>query len=601
MAPLAIPALPTRASEISDLAIGYQDVNLTGRMRRATTINGSLPAPTLHWQQGTTVTLDVTNRLEEMSSIHWHGLILPSNMDGVPGLSFDGIAPRQTFRYTFPVRQSGTYWYHSHSGFQEQTGVYGAIVIDPVNGDPHSPDRDYVIVLSDWSDESPSRVFSNLRKNSHFYNRNRRSLRDILRDYREKGIGDTLAEREMWNLMRMEDADISDVTGFTYTYLMNGNTPAAGFEALFSHHERVRLRFINAAAMTIFDVRIPGLKMTVVAADGQDIHPISVDDFRIGAAETVDVIVDMHHEAPHAIFAQAIDRSGYAIGHLTPAAGVHAEVPSMDPVPRLTHIDMGMGHHDHTRHGTGPAGSDHASHTTEATQDHSEHAGHTMPAHSEHAGTAMQSHDEHAGTGVPGRHDMKEGHPDHRNMRRAIPDYPVKHRATEFGPHVDMRAASPQYRLDDPGVGLRHLADEGRRVLTYADMVRLAPIVPREPTREIELHLTGNMERYLWSIDGIPYHDAEPLQWRLGERVRVTLVNDTMMNHPMHLHGMWSELETGAMHLPRKHTVVVQPGAKISYHVEVDAPGNCRFVACEVGPQACVEISSTTFGSSSQS
>ncbi len=505
--------VPELAEKQLSLAIGKQAVNFTGRPATATTVNGSLPAPTLHWKEGDLVTIDVRNNLSATSSIHWHGIILPSNMDGVPGLSFDGIAPGGSYRYQFRLNQSGTYWYHSHSGFQEQTGVYGAIVIEPRDGDRHGVDRDEVVVLSDWTDESPKRVFHNLQKNSHFYNRNQRRLQDVYRDIRDKGWSEMLQDRAMWNAMRMQDSDISDVTGFTYTYLMNGQTPASGWECRFKKGERVRLRFINASAMTFFDVRIPGLKMTVIGSDGQDLHPISVDDFRLGVAETLDVIVEPEDDVPYAIFAQAMDRSGYAIGHLTPAANLKAETPLLDPVPRLQHVDMGMG--------------------TSTDQHHHHHHG--------HSGNTLT------------------------------------HAATEYGPHVDMRAENPTYRLDDPGPGLRHLAQEGRRVLTYADMARLEPVDRPDPDREIELHLTGNMERYMWSINGIAYEDAEPMRWDYGERVRITFVNDTMMNHPMHLHGMWSELETGHDHLPMKHTVVVQPGAKISYQVQVDAYGKWAY------------------------
>ena len=517
LSPLISPwaaAVPSKPLNAMNLSIGEQPVNFTGTPRTATTINGSLPAPILRWKEGDLVTIDVSNRLKQMSSIHWHGIILPSNMDGVPGLSFNGIAPGGSYRYQFRLNQSGTYWYHSHSGFQEQMGVYGAIIIDPIDGDPHHVDRDYVVLLSDWSDEKPHRILQNLRKNSHFYNRSQRTLGDIRKDIAEKGLRQTMQDRSMWNQMRMQDSDISDVTGFTYTYLMNGKTPADGWEALFKKGERIRLRFINASAMTFFDLRIPGLPMKVISSDGQNIHPVTVDDIRLGAAETVDVIVEPTETSPYAIFAQAIDRSGYAIGHLTPAAGQRAEVPMLDPVPKLTHADMGMAMH----------------------QGHQGHQGH----HGHHNQSAASS-------------------------------------SEKLPPNIDMRAVSPQYRLDDPGVGLRHLAGEGRKVLTYADMARLDPVTPKDPDREITMHLTGNMERYLWSIDGVPYHHADPMLWSYGERIRITFVNDTMMNHPMHLHGMWSELETGHDHLPMKHTVVVQPGSKISYQVQVDAYGKWAY------------------------
>ena len=588
------------------LNIREQQVNLTGRKRWATTINNSLPAPTLRWREGETITVDVHNHLDVPSSIHWHGIILPSEMDGVPGLSFDGIKPGTSFRYRFQLGQSGTYWYHSHSGFQEQTGLYGAIVIDPAHHHPtqHHVDRDHVIVLSDWSDESPQRIFSNLRKNSHFYNRNRRTLGDMVKDVRADGLAGTLRERQMWNTMRMSDRDISDVTGFTYTYLMNGITPGRGWQGLFAPHEKIRLRFINASAMTFFDLRIPGLAMKVIASDGQNIHPVTVDDIRLGTAETVDVIVEPHSDEPYAIFAQAIDRSGYALGHLTPRAGMKASVPPLDPVPQLTHVDMGMGtdmHRDHgqhpgVKHPMAPAESmDHNNHEV----DKHETGKHEMGEHE--MGTLK---DAHAGTTHAGITDALPSSAraaDHAHMRtrdtdmshmsrhkqtadsipgpitRQIPDHPVTHPASMSGPQVDMRAEAPTYRLDDPGVGLRHLANEGRKVLTYADMARLEPIMATDPTREIVLHLAGNMDRYLWSFDGVPFEDAEPIELRYGERVRFTLVNDTMMNHPVHLHGMWSELETGYAQLPRKHTVVVQPGAKISYHVQADAKGRWAY------------------------
>ena len=324
-----------------DLGIGYREVNFTGKRRQATVLNGGLPGPVLRWKQGEDVTLRVTNNLAVDSSIHWHGIILPTGMDGVPGLSFPGIRPGETFAYRFPVMQSGTYWYHSHSGYQEQTGLYGALVIDPINPPPYAYDRDYVVMLSDWSDEKPERIFARLKKNGHFYNRNMRTAGDMARDYRDKGVGGFWADRGMWNRMRMMDRDISDVSGYTYTFLTNGHTPDANWQGLFRKGEKVLLRFINAAAMTIFDVRIPGLKMTVVAADGQYVEPVTVDEFRMGAAETYDVIVEPE-EGAYTIFSQAIDRTGYARATLTEQPGLVAEVPELDPKPVLTHYDMGM-------------------------------------------------------------------------------------------------------------------------------------------------------------------------------------------------------------------------------------------------------------------
>ncbi len=523
-------AQPTLRGKHFKLAIGPQPVNFTGKERIATAINGTVPGPILRWQEGDNITLDVTNNLAESSSIHWHGIILPFAMDGVPDISFAGIAPGATFRYQFQVRQSGTFWYHSHSGFQEQTGHYGAIIIDPTAPEPFSYHREYVVMLSDWSDEEPTDIYARLKKMSGYYNFAERTTGDLINDIRKKGLARTLNDRSMWNRMRMSDRDLSDVTGYTYTFLMNGRTPANGWTGLFKRGEKIRLRIINGSAMTFFDFRIPGLTMTVVAADGQNIEPVTVDEFRIGVAETYDVIVEPQNDRAYSIFAQALDRSGYARGTLTPDPSMTAETPELDPYPILTHIDMGMD----MKGMTGMSAMGHG-----AMKDNGAKMNMRGPA----------------GLGSSTR---------------------VVHAATEFGPQVDARAASPQYRLDDPGAGLRN---NGRRVLTYADLKNLYPTPdPRDPEREIQLHLTGNMARYMWSINGIKYSEAEPLSFTYGERLRITFVNDTMMNHPMHLHGMWSDLETGdGKRIPRKHTVTVQPGAKISYLVTADARGQWAY------------------------
>ncbi len=554
----ASPNLRMRQNILSgqafDLTIGEQVVNFTGQRAIATTVNQSLPAPILRWREGDLIKLSVKNTLDVMSSIHWHGLILPANMDGVPGMSFNGIAPGETFTYQFHANQSGTYWYHSHSGFQEQTGLYGAIIIDPKEPEHFEYDRDYVIVLSDWSDEDPETVLRNLKKRSHYYNFNERTAGDLVQEIKEKGLAQTWNDRAMWNQMRMSDRDISDVTGYTYTFLMNGITPAEHWRGLFKPGEKIRLRFINAGAMTFFDVRIPGLKMTVVAADGQYVEPVTVDEFRIGSAETYDVIVEPTDDQPYCLFAQAIDRSGYACGSLTPDMGRIADVPGLDPVPVLSHADMGMAHGNHQA-GDNHASSSHASHQNhEQHEQHKSHAGHAMPNHSTMDHGSAAHHASHPSS-APGTTEEK---------------------IIKLGPYVDMVAENPQYRLDDPGVGLR---DNGRRVLTYADLRNYYHNHHTQtPTREIKLHLTGNMSRYMWSIDGIDSHDAPPIELKYGERVRFTLVNDTMMNHPIHLHGLWSELETGdMMRLPKKHTVIVQPGAKISYQVTADAKGDWAF------------------------
>jgi len=561
-----------------DLAYSPMKVNFTGKERFATAINGSVPAPVLRFKEGETVTLNVTNNMAVDTSIHWHGLILPSAMDGVPHISdgFKGIKPGETFKYQFKVAQSGTYWYHSHSGWQEQTGSYGAIVIDPIEPDPFEYDRDYVVLLSDWSDENPNRIYAKLKKLSHYYNFRERTLSESLAEVKEYGWKGFWARRGMWNQMRMSDRDISDVTGYTYTYLMNGVAPADGWMGLFKKGEKIRLRFINAAAMTFFDVRIPGLKMTVVAADGQNIEPVTVDEIRMGVAETYDVIVEPSSEQAYTVFAQAIDRSGYARGTLTPDPSMRAEVPEMDPAPILTHGDMGMDMSmmDHGAMGHDMGGMKGMDHST---------MGHDMSAMKEMDHSKM-GHDMSA---MKEMDHSKMGH-DMAAMSRRDPTkigsgaagfgsaQPVVHAKTEYGPQVDMRADAPQYRLDDPGVGLR---GNGRRVLTYADLFNLYKTPdPRDPGREINLHLTGNMSRYMWSMNGVKFNDADLLKLKFGERVRINLLNDTMMNHPIHLHGMWSDLETGDPdHIPRKHTVIVQPGARISYLVTADAMGGWAY------------------------
>ena len=527
------------------LSIDKTVVNITGKTAIATTVNNMLTGPTLRWKEGDEVTLYVTNNLDEDTSIHWHGIILPPNMDGVPGISFNGIKPGETFIYKFPIIQSGTYWYHSHSGFQEQTGVYGAIVIDPIEKDPYNYDKEYVISLSDWSDEKPSTIYRNLKLQADYYNFQQRTIGDFWEEVKEKGFLGAFNERKMWNEMTMNDRDISDVTGYTYTYLMNGENPATVYKALFANGDKIRLRFINSSAMTFFDVRIPGLKMKVVAADGNNIQAVDVDEFRIGVAETYDVIIEPEYNKSYSIFAQSIDRSGFALGALTYDKEIIPEVPEMDSLKSLTHTDMGMdmSNMDHSNHKI----MDKSTTETKHQMEEMDHSKHMMMDHSKH---------------------MKP------NMNEKV--IPITKLEESSGVQTDMKATNPEYRLDDPGIGLRK---NGRRVLTYADLKSLKSTKDdKAPDREIILRLTGNMERYMWSINGIAYKDAKPLEFKYGERLRITYINDTMMNHPMHLHGMWSDLETGdENYLPKKHTVVVQPGSKISFRVTVDAKGEWAY------------------------
>lgn len=525
---------PVLRESSQSLQIGRLPVNFTGRPRSAITINQSLPAPTLRWREGDTVSVRVRNALtDQPTSVHWHGLLLPANMDGVPGMSFDGIAPGQEYHYRFALRQSGTYWYHSHSMFQEQSGLYGAIVIDPLVPPPYRHDREHVVLLSDWTDLDPAALFRRLKQMPSHDNYAQRTVGDFLRDARDDGLRATLADRGMWGRMRMTPTDLSDVNANTYTYLLNGVAPAGNWTGLFKPGEKVLLRFINGSSMTYFDIRIPGLRMTVVAADGQYVHPVSVDELRIAAAETFDVIVEPLGQDAFTLFAQDMGRTGFACGTLAVQHGLQAPIPALDPRAILTMQDMGHGD-----------GMDHA-----------------LPAM-------------HGAPGMLAAHGM---HTMHSHDDAKAHDKAPHHSASETGnPLIDMRSNATAPRLDDPGVGLR---DNGRRVLCYADLHGVFDDPDgREPGRDIELHLTGHMEKFAWSFDGIAFASAQPLRLQYGERLRIVLVNDTMMQHPIHLHGMWSDLEDAHGNFQvRKHTIDMPPGTRRTYRVRADALGRWAY------------------------
>ncbi|KTC48804.1 copper oxidase [Pseudomonas syringae pv. actinidiae ICMP 19497] len=632
-----------------DLFIGESPVNITGSPRTAMTINGSLPGPLLRWREGETVTLRVKNRLDQDTSIHWHGIILPANMDGVPGLSFHGIAPDGMYEYKFKLHQNGTYWYHSHSGLQEQAGVYGPIVIDSKEPEPFQYDRDYVVMLTDWTDEDPSRVMAKLKKQSGYYNHHKRTVGDFIDDVSSKGWSSTVADRKMWAEMNMSPTDLGDVSADTYTYLMNGQAPNGNWTGIFKPGEKLRLRFINGSAMSYFDVRIPGLKMTVVAADGQHVKPVSVDEFRIAVAETYDVIVETATDEAYTIFAQSMDRTGYASGTLAVRDGLKAPIPAIDPRPIVTMDDMGMGGMAGMDHGssggmsggdmagmdhskmagmnqgdmTGMTGMDSGDMTNMAGMDHSKMAGmdkgdmsnmagmdHSKMAgmdkgdmsnmagmdHSKMAGMDKGDMSNMAGMDHSKMAGMDKGDMsnmagmDHSKMAGmgsgdmsgmagmgGMGGEMQTHPASETNnPLVDMQAMSPTPKLNDPGIGLRN---NGRRVLTYSDLKSTFQDPDgREPNRTIELHLTGHMEKFSWSFNGIKFSDAEPLRLKYGERLRITLVNDTMMTHPIHLHGMWSDLEDeNGKFMVRKHTIDMPPGTKRSYRVTADALGRWAY------------------------
>ena len=571
----------TLSGDVIDLAISEQLFRLDGRAGMAMTINGTIPGPIIRLREGQQATLRVTNRLEESTSIHWHGLLLPPNMDGVPGVSFAGIEPGTTFTYRFPVKQSGTYWFHSHSGGQELLGMYAPMIIDPIEPEPFRYDRDYVVMLSDWSFESPEALFSNLKKQGGYYNYQKRAAGEFLTDVGRMGVWPAIQNYLMWDQMRMDPTDFADITGYTYTYLMNGLSPAGNWTGLFRPGDRVRLRFIVAAAMTFFDVRIPGLKMTVVQADGQNVQPVVVDEIRMGPAETYDVIVEPVEDGAYTIFAETMDRSGYARGTLATRAGLQGEIPARRPRPLRTMEDMGM-----SMEGMDMGGMK------------APHGGMTMPK-MEPPGdiqkvkpsddSSSTEHRQH-GSGTPSM-DVDDRH------RSTIPGAePVKHGPDTHGTGNQAVAEYSQNRSGEPGRGLE---DNDRRVLLYTDLKSLAPYPDqREPEREIELHLTGHMERYMWSFDGKKYSEAQgPIRFHYGERVRLTFVNDTMMEHPLHLHGMWMHLENGSgAYLPRKHTVIVKPAERLSVAISADAPGRWAFhchllLHMEAGMFRVVEVS----------
>jgi CopA family copper-resistance protein len=581
------------SGDVIDLTISEQLFRLDGQTGTAMTINGTIPGPVIRLKEGQQATLRVTNRLEESTSIHWHGLLLPPTMDGVPGVSFAGIAPGATFTYRFPAKQSGTYWFHSHSGGQELLGMYAPMIIDPIEPEPFGYERDYVVMLSDWSFESPETLFSNLKKQGGYYNFQKRTAGEFLTDVRRMGFWPAIQNYLMWDQMRMDPTDFADVTGYTFTYLMNGLSPAGNWTGLFRPGERVRLRFINAASMTFYDVRIPGLTMTVVQADGQNIQPVAVEELRMGVAETYDVIVEPAEDRPYTIFAETMDRSGFARGTLATRPGMSAEIPARRPRPTRTMEDMGMLHtegmdvpgmktHDHigdtTMPGTAPSGE----------RPSTDPSGDKPIMEHMHLGPDTQS--------MQGLHEVTDTHEDDSRRSKIPGAEPVKHGPDTHGPGNQMVAEYSQNRSGEPGRGLE---DSARRILLYTDLSSLAPYPDqREPEREIELHLTGHMSRYIWSFDGKKYSETrEPIRFRYGERVRLTFVNDTMMEHPLHLHGMWMYLENGAgKYLPRKHTVIVKPAERLSVAISADAPGRWAFhchllLHMEAGMFRVVEVS----------
>ena len=509
-----------------DLQVHSATLQIADKAASAITVNGTIPGPLVRLQEGTATTMRVTNQLAEDTSIHWHGMILPEAMDGVPGVSYAGIKPGETFTYHFPVNQSGTYWYHSHSGLQEQQGHYGPLIIDPLEPEPFAYDREYVVMLSDWTFEDPYKVLAKLKKMSGYYNFQELTVADFFHDVSDNGWAATVRDRLTWARMRMSPTDFSDISAYTYTYLMNGMAPVSNWTGLFRPGEKIRLRFINAATMTYFDVRIPGLKMTVVQADGQNIQPVPIDEFRIAVAETYDVIVEPEDDRAYTVFAESLDRSGFARGTLAPREGMTAPLPRPRPKPLRTMAAMGM-------------------------------VGMNMSSEAKIPGMAMPIP---RGGALPAAGRIQTMHgPDHHGAGYASV------------------AEKPRNRLSDPGAGLENT---GTKVLVYSDLRSLERRQNNRPAdREIELHLTGVMDRYMWTFDGKKYSEVDgPIPFYYGERLRLTMVNDTLMEHPIHLHGMWMELENGGEEFrPRKHTISLKPAEKLSALITVDAPGDWAF------------------------
>ena len=616
-----------------DLHVARTPFAVDGHQGSAITVNGQVPAPLLRWREGDDLTLRVTNHMNEDTSIHWHGILLPYEMDGVPGVTFPGIKPGETFTYKFPVKQAGTYWYHSHSGLQEQAGHFGPLIIEPKGADPVAVDREYVVVLSDWTFKDPDTLYAKLKKHGHGFNYQKPTLGDFFRDVRARGFGAAFKEKMDWDRMRMERTDILDITGETYTYLVNGHGPGDNWTALFKPGERVRLRFINAAAMSIFNVRIPGLPMTVVQADGLDVQPVETDEFQIGVAETYDVVVQPTEDRAFTIMSEAMDRSGFGRATLATRPGMEAPIPPLRERPLLSMKDMGMDHGSMNMDGMdqdamGHGEMDHDSMSNSGGA----HEGHDMPMDKnmnmdmkpEMKMEAPAEHDhgasDHADAGEP-EHDhsshesstdvmemaakmqakqaeMDHGSMNHGEMRSESMDMngmdhgSMDHSAMDMdggstemqrhdhpgGPGVVNEAMAPTNRLGERGLGLEN---EPHRVLVYTDLASLVPNPDqRAPGREMELHLTSNMERYMWSFDGVKFSEVDgPIIFREGERLRLTMVNDTMMAHPIHLHGMFFDVVTGGepAHKPRKHTIVIKPGEKLSVDITADALGDWAF------------------------
>lgn len=639
------PLVPVPNGErVFDFVVDASPFVVDGRTGSAITINGGIPAPLLRAREGETAVVRVTNKLRESTSIHWHGLLVPNNMDGVPGVTFAGIGAGQTFTYRLPIRQNGTYWFHSHTGLQEQVGLYGPIILDPADHDPVAYDREHVVMLSDWTFDNPMDLIAKLRKDAGYFNFSKLTVSDYMKAAKIEGRRPSLIDASEWARMRMDPTDLTDVSGYTYTYLMNGLTPRANWTPLFKPGERVRLRVIGGAAMSTFDVRIPGLPMTVVQADGENVKPVIIDEFRVAPGETYDVIVQPTEDRAYTIFAESMDRTGYARGTLAPRAGMTADIPARRPRPLLSMNDMGMdmssmsgmsgmqtgadptSGNDMTGMRMTPSASPTPNRMDGMTMNGGSMAGMDMPAPAvtssprPNATSSPNASGSQAGmVGMSGMAGMQmavptsspapdanmkgmdmsgirdTAHTTDRSNGAYLPGSPpVAHGADTHGVENTMVPMQETNRLREPGTGLDNV---GHRVLVYTDLESLAPQTDqRTPVKTLELHLTGNMERYMWSFDGKKFSESDAFRFRLGERVRMILVNDTMMEHPIHLHGMYMELENGAgANQPLKHTIRVKPAERLSVAITPELPGewalHCHLLLhMELGMMRVVQV-----------
>jgi len=575
------------------LNINQGTVNVTGKPVQRITVNGKFIAPLLEFEEGDEAVIHVHNQLKDQdTSLHWHGLLLPGLMDGVPGFNgFKGIKPNGSFEYRFKVRQNGTYWYHAHSKGQEQDGLYGPLVIYPKGKQPvaahEKAERDYVVMLSDFHETESDKIMANLKKSAEYYQNQRETVGDVWKQFKKQGLKATWQDRSMWNQMRMLKTDLSDVTG--YTFLVNGQMPQQNWTGAFKTGEKIRLRFINASAMSFFDVRIPNLKMTVVSADGQPVKPVSIDEFRIGTAETYDVLVEPK-QAHYQIEAESIDRSGFAIASLqnemvtTPTS---VQIPKARPRALLTMEDMGM---DHGSHG-------------QMKMDEMDHSQHQMPE--EQQKTAMNSQSAMDHSAHTQMNMSKMDHGQHQTAQNKQADASKQHAGMDHDSHENMgmsqmdHSAHAQMNMKEMEHRQHQMKDSsekegtntvqgwanaatpaGQKTLTYADLKSLQPQpekYSRPAEREVVIRLGGTMERYIWTIDGRKFSDPDfkPLTVRYGERIRLKFVNDSMMAHPMHLHGMFMQLENGQapQDMPNKHTVIVPPGKTVTALLTADELG----------------------------